>query len=373
LGEDKKYYLENIKKAIKKSLDVNVILDKKDKDNCLMIHFNSYTFDKLLNYLELNGKYAYNKFVPNAIFNLNKDLQIEFLKGLLQSDGSVFVGKNRGKEGKPIVNHTTTSKRLMEGIVFLYRQLGLLPSILASKSKDHYYKGILIKSNHIKYDINLGSVNQIKKAKKIWRDHKNAYKLVDYLKKVKYGTDRRYVIDVNKDFQAVKVLNVEKLENVNDKFVYDISVDTNRSFIGGLGGLTLHNSDGNHISCLLLTLFYRHAKQLIENGYVYIAQPPLFKIIKGKTSFYIRDENALKEKIKETGEDVVVQRFKGLGEMDSSELRETVMDPEIRILKKVAIEDAVLADTIFSTLMGEEVEPRRNFIMQHASEANLDI
>ena len=373
LGEDKKYYLENIKKAIKKSLDVNVILDKKDKDNCLMIHFNSYTFDKLLNYLELNGKYAYNKFVPNAIFNLNKDLQIEFLKGLLQSDGSVFVGKNRGKEGKPIVNHTTTSKRLMEGIVFLYRQLGLLPSILASKSKDHYYKGILIKSNHIKYDINLGSVNQIKKAKKIWGDHKNAYKLVDYLKKVKYGTDRRYVIDVNKDFQAVKVLNVEKLENVNDKFVYDISVDTNRSFIGGLGGLTLHNSDGNHISCLLLTLFYRHAKQLIENGYVYIAQPPLFKIIKGKTSFYIRDENALKEKIKETGEDVVVQRFKGLGEMDSSELRETVMDPEIRILKKVAIEDAVLADTIFSTLMGEEVEPRRNFIMQHASEANLDI
>ncbi len=374
LGEDKKYYLENIKKAIRKSLNVNVIMDRKDKDNCLMIHFNSYTFDKLLEYLGLNGKYAYNKFVPNAIFNLNKKLQIEFLKGLIQSDGSVFVGKKRGKEGKPIANHTTTSKKLMEGIVFLYRQLGLLPSILASRPKNHYYKGVLIRSNHIKYDINLGSTNQLKKAKKIWEGHKNAYKLADYIKKVKYGTDRRYVVNVNKDFQAVKVLNVEKLENVNEKFVYDLSVDLSRSFIGGLGGLTLHNSDGNHISCLLLTYFYRHAKQLIENGYVYIAQPPLFKIIKGKTSFYVRDENALKEKLKETGEDVVIQRFKGLGEMDADELRETVMDPENRILKKVTIEDAVLADNIFSILMGKEVEPRREFITQHASEVkNLDI
>src|SRR3989344_5857778 len=214
----------------------------------------------------------------------------------------------------------------------------------------------------------------LKKAKKIWEDHKSAYKLINYIKKTKRGSDRRYVINVNKDFQAVKVLKVEKLENINDKFVYDLSVDLNRSFIAGLGGLALHNSDGNHISCLLLTFFYRHAKQLIENGYVYIAQPPLFKIIKGKTSFYIRDENALKEKLKGIGGDVVIQRFKGLGEMDADELRETVMEPEMRILKKVAIEDAILADTIFSTLMGEEVEPRREFITQHASEVkNLDI
>ena len=100
----------------------------------------------------------------------------------------------------------------------------------------------------------------------------------------------------------------------------------------------------------------------------------MFKIIKGKTSFYVRDENALKEKLKEVKEDVVIQRFKGLGEMDADELRETVMDTENRILKKVTIEDAILADTIFNTLMGEEVEPRREFITQHASEVkNLDI
>jgi len=193
-------------------------------------------------------------------------------------------------------------------------------------------------------------------------------------------------------FQAIlplrgKILNVEKARL--DKMLRNEQITTLISAIGGGIGdefdinkvryhkiiiLTDADSDGNHISCLLLTFFYRHAKQLIENGYIYIAQPPLFKIIKGKTSYYVRDENALKEKIKEIGEDVVVQRFKGLGEMDADELRETVMDPEKRILKKVTIEDAILADNIFNTLMGEEVEPRREFIIQHAKEVkNLDI
>ena len=109
------------------------------------------------------------------------------------------------------------------------------------------------------------------------------------------------------------------------------------------------------------------------NGFIYVAQPPLFKILKGKTSFYVRDEAALKEKLKETGDNVVVQRFKGLGEMDASELRETVMEPEGRILKQVTIEDAIVADKMFDVLMGEQVEPRREFIMKYAKEANIDV
>jgi len=115
-------------------------------------------------------------------------------------------------------------------------------------------------------------------------------------------------------------------------------------------------------------------RQLIENGYVYVAQPPLFKVLKDKKSFYSKDEQALSGLLKELGNNVVVLRFKGLGEMDSHELHETVMDTEKRILKQITIEHALEADRMFSMLMGEEVEPRKEFIMANAKFVkNLDV
>ncbi len=138
--------------------------------------------------------------------------------------------------------------------------------------------------------------------------------------------------------------------------------------------LTDADVDGSHLTCLLLTLFYRNMPELIQNGHVYIAQPPLFKIIKNKKSIYVRDELELKKTLEEIGGDnVVIQRFKGLGEMDSDELYETVMDIKTRILKQVTIEGAIEADKIFTILMGDEVQPRRIFIQKHAKEANIDI
>ncbi len=138
--------------------------------------------------------------------------------------------------------------------------------------------------------------------------------------------------------------------------------------------LTDADVDGAHIACLLLTFFYRHTRKLIENGYIYLAQPPLFKVLKGKTSHYAKDENDLSELKKQLGNEVIVLRFKGLGEMDSDELQETVMDVEKRVLKKVQIEDAVEADKMFTILMGEEVEPRKEFIITNAKFAkNVDV
>lgn len=133
--------------------------------------------------------------------------------------------------------------------------------------------------------------------------------------------------------------------------------------------------DGAHIRTLMLTFFYRYMPALIESGKVYIAQPPLYKVTKNKKSQYVYNDRALERLLDEIGRDgIVLQRYKGLGEMDAEQLWDTTMDPERRILLRVDIDDAASADEVFTTLMGERVEPRRQFIQSHAKHVkNLDI
>ena len=133
--------------------------------------------------------------------------------------------------------------------------------------------------------------------------------------------------------------------------------------------------DGSHIRTLLLTFLYRYMPELLEAGYVYIAQPPLYKIKKGKTERYAFTDEELSAITEEIGKDgVSIQRYKGLGEMNPSQLWETTMDPETRTTLQVTIEDAMEADRLFTILMGDAVEPRRAFIEKHAREAkNLDV
>ncbi|MEM0354632.1 MAG: toprim domain-containing protein, partial [Thermoplasmata archaeon] len=196
----------------------------------------------------------------------------------------------------------------------------------------------------------------------------------------------------NREFQAIlplrgKILNVEKA-NIERAFKSDeikalISAigtgvkedfDISKLRYGKIIIMTDADVDGAHIRTLLLTFFYRYMKDLILNGHVYIAQPPLYRIQKGTNVRYVYSDDEKDKVLKEIGENSIVQRFKGLGEMNPQQLWETTMNPETRRLLKIDIETASEADRLFTLLMGDQVEPRREFILKHAKEVmNLDI
>jgi len=201
----------------------------------------------------------------------------------------------------------------------------------------------------------------------------------------KQGRDRH--------FQAIlplrgKILNVEKARL--NKILMNNEIVTLVSALGSSIGedfnieklryhkiiiMTDADVDGQHIACLLLTFFYRYLPQIIENGYLYLAMPPLYSLKKAKKLYYMYNDAELFALIKELGkEGTNVQRYKGLGEMNPDQLWNTTLDPVNRRLKRITIEDAVAADEIFTILMGDQVEPRKAFIEEHALEArNIDV
>ncbi len=196
----------------------------------------------------------------------------------------------------------------------------------------------------------------------------------------------------NREFQAIlplkgKILNVEKARLL--KVLQNDEIGTIITALGTSIGdefditklryhkiviMTDADVDGSHIACLLLTFFYRYFPALVEQGHIYLALPPLYKLQRGKSSKYVYSDEEKDLALKDMGDNVGIQRYKGLGEMNPQQLWETTMDPEVRSLKQIKIDDAVAANQMFSILMGDEVEPRKDFILSNAKEVKeLDV
>ncbi len=297
------------------------------------------------------------------------DNTIKVLRKVYEKEGAVikeiFEKTRKETKNKNILSYNTFLQRFFEN-----DEVRLSEAVV---NFNHKIKQIIYLKEKIDvYDIEIPGTHNFALASGVFV-HNSA----------KSGRDR--------SFQAIlplrgKIINVEKARLV--KVLKNEEIITIITAIGaGIGDdfdikklrynkiiiMTDADVDGNHIACLLLTFFYRQMQELITAGHIYLAQPPLYKISKGKKIIYAYNDSEKEKIVSELG-DVEIQRYKGLGEMNPTQLWETTMDPEVRTIKQITIEDAVAADEVFSVLMGDEVEPRRNFIMEHAKQVKeLDV
>ena len=328
----------------------------------IKLYFHSVLAARLLKAWGI-AKVAHQKQIPNLVFSVSEELQLAFLEGYFLGDGTT-LGKN--------VSFTTNSLKLKDGLLYLLGQLGLIAS------HTHYQpstkKDALIQTRQSYYTITICGKEQLEYCRPIWQNHVNAEQLKAHLANPTFKSQDYTVI--SDDLMGLKVISNQEIDLVGD-FVYDFSVDEDENFICGTGGVACHNTDadvdGAHIRTLLLTFFYRYQRDIVDQGYVYIACPPLYKLERGRNHYYCYSDRDLQQKIAEfpANANYTIQRFKGLGEMMPQQLWDTTMNPETRMMKRVEIEDAAEADRIFTVLMGDRVAPRREFIETNAPKLNL--
>ncbi len=321
-----------------------------------------------------DGARAHTKRIPDLVFNVSPDLQMAFLRGYFLGDGTIGRGR---------IAWSTASPELASGLMYLLLSHGIIASLSvreAGGQSSGQVRGRPVVTRHAVHTVSVCSIPDLVKLEPVWQDHRRAGELRAYLESATPNPGNRIYEPIGSDLIALPVRSVEVVEASNG-WVYDFSVDEHENFICGMGGLCAHNTDadvdGAHIRTLLLTFFFRYMQELIETGHLYIAQPPLYRIQNRKEVKYVYSEEEKEAYLKSLNgktDSVVIQRYKGLGEMNPEQLWETTLDPENRILLQVTIEDAAAADKTFDMLMGSVVAPRRKFIQTHARQVqNLDI
>ncbi len=370
LGADDERYLPSLAAAIEAVTGrAPVVATPKGRPNSRHLYVHAPVFTRAVRAMGMGGT-AIHKRVPDLLLNCDENNQLAFLEGYFLGDGS------KDRYGKKLT-FGTSSIDLANGLLYLLGQLGVLAGLSRRPRGKSRIRDREVASRP-SYMVNVTGKEALTRLNRLWRSAPCADAFETYAARV---VARSGCKQISEDLIALPIRAVRRLHYNGD--VYDLSVPEDENFISGTGGLLTHNSDadvdGAHIRTLLLTLFHRYLRPMLDAGRVFAAVPPLHRIEltnvrkgqdKYRYTYSDAELNRMLLDLERRGQrwKEPVQRYKGLGEMDASQLAETTMDPRHRTLRRIRIEDVAAAAEMFGLLMGTEVAPRRDFIVAGAAE-----